>query len=298
MSSALRFQGCPFPARGRPGFSLSSRTLEPHPGQPTPPALEVKDLRFAYAGGPPILPGISHVFAPGKLTAIVGPNGAGKSTLLRLLAGLLIPDGGDVLAGGTSVRTMSAAARASRLVYIPQRSSVAFAFTVRQVVAMGRLAAGEGPSSPAVARAIEQAELAYVADAPVGHLSVGQQQRVTLARALAQVDRGDGQFGATALLADEPVSAMDPAHAVRTMAVLRALVERGLSVVVVLHDLGLVLRTADEVLLFDASGQIVGAGPVGSTLTAATAASVFQTPFDALVDPAGRVAGLAPKATS
>jgi iron complex transport system ATP-binding protein len=257
-------------------------------------ALDVRDLRFGYPGGREVLPGLNHTFSPGRVCAIIGPNGAGKSTLLRLLAGVLRPDAGEVLVGGEPVRTLRPAQRAKRLVYIPQRSGIAFPFSVRQVVAMGRYAAGETASAPAVQRALDASDLSGVADAPVGTLSFGQQQRVTLARALAQVDRGDGQSGAAALLADEPVSSLDPAHAVRTMEVIRSMAARGLCVVVVLHDLSLVLRWADDVVLLDARGRIAHAGPSRTTLTAGAAAEIFGIGFEPLSDGSGSLAGLIP----
>lgn len=252
--------------------------------------LEVLELSFGYARGCPVLTGISHTFEGGQVTAVVGPNGAGKSTLLKLLAGVLAPHEGRVLARGVSVGAMGSQERARRLVYIPQRSSVAFAFSVRQVVAMGRYAAGESPSTPSVLRALEATDLVDVADVPIGTLSVGQQQRVTLARAIAQLDGPEP----SALLADEPISAMDPFHSVAMMQHLRRLADRGLAVVVVLHDLGLVVRGADQVLVLDARGRIAAQGPVGRTLTPDLAASVFRTPFVTLTDPLGRPAGLAP----
>lgn len=268
----------------------------PVPDQPI--HLEIRDLAFSYARGCPVLPGISHAFAPASLTAIVGPNGAGKSTLLKLMTGMLTPESGGVFVGGEAIASLSASQRASKLVYIPQRSAIAFPFSVRQVVAMGRYAAGESPRSAAVDRALDMAEIRELADIPVGNLSIGQQQRVTLARAIAQIDRGDGTPGAMVLLADEPVSALDPAHAVHAMKALRQLASRGLSVVAVLHDLGLVMRWADRALLLDASGKIAASGPVHEALTPEQAARVFGTAFEPLTDRAGRVASLAPASVS
>src|SRR5262245_43701444 len=140
--------------------------------------LAASRVDFAYRPGRPVLRGVSLEIAPGTLTVLIGPNGAGKSTLLRALLGVAGRlDGGDVLLEGRPREAISARERASRIGYIPQRSTLAFAYSVLQVVRMGRYAAGHGQGDGAALAALEQLGLSERADEPYGELSAGQQQR-------------------------------------------------------------------------------------------------------------------------
>jgi ABC-type hemin transport system ATPase subunit len=244
--------------------------------------LKAESVHFAYRPDRPVLSNVSTAFKPGRVTAIIGPNGAGKSTLLRLLAGLSRPRSGRVSLGGRDVASLGARALAGRIAYVPQRPAVMFAFTVGQVVRLGRYAVGH--NDKAVTRALETAEAIDLIDEPFGTLSVGQQQRVTLARALAQLDRAGGSSenssdDAIALVADEPVSAMDPRHAIASMGLLRSVARRGVSVVVVLHDLTLASCWADDAVVLDDHGTIVAAGCTADALDPQILARVFQTRF-------------------
>jgi iron complex transport system ATP-binding protein len=211
---------------------------------------------------------------------VVGPNGAGKSTLLRLLVGVLKPDEGQVTRGDRPVRSIPAGERARLMAYVPQHSQVAFPFTAAEVVRFGRFAAGSADAF--VAESLERLDIDDRAQDLFGQLSAGQQQRVTMARALAQLR---GHEGPQYLLADEPVSAMDPLHALKTMEVLHGLAGRGCGVVVVLHDLGLVLRFAQRVVVLDGAGTLAGAGPVAEVLTTDLLSRVYGVEFRRLVDP-------------
>lgn len=247
-------------------------------------ALEADHVSFAYRAGRTVLSEVSLALEPGTVTAIVGPNGAGKSTLLRLLLGILRPTEGEIRLDGEPIAALSPRARARRIAYVPQRPSVAFAFTVREYVALGGFAGGV--SREAVASALAQADIADRADDPFPILSVGQQQRAALARALVQLELARG--ASTVLLADEPVSAMDPSHALRTMQTLRSLAEGGVAVAVVLHDLSLARRFCDRAAVLDGAGRLAGAGPAGETLTPAVLDGVFSVRFTLLTDQAGR----------
>jgi iron complex transport system ATP-binding protein len=247
--------------------------------------LEAVNLSFGYVAQRPVLREVSLALEPGAVTAIVGPNGAGKSTMLRLLLGILEPDSGQVFLDGVPVGAIPHRQRARRLAYVPQRPSVAFAFSVREYVELGGFAA-PGVFRAAAAEAIESAELVDRANDPFPTLSAGQQQRAAMARAIVQLNGSAGS--PTALLADEPVSAMDPRHALRAMGLLRGLAARGAAVGVVLHDLGLGLRFCDRAAVLDAGGRLVGAGHAASTLTPTVLDPVFGVRFS----PAGKSPGV------
>ena len=243
-------------------------------------ALVCSDLCFAYhkSHAPPVLDGIALTLEPGTITAILGPNGSGKSTLVRLLLGILTPTGGSVELDGREVHAIPEPARAARLVYIPQRPSVAFAFSVLDIVSMGPAQ----HHSPATARQIansvlERLAMTEMGKVPFSELSVGQQQRVILARALAQLEPGQTSTHKHPmfLLADEPTSAMDPRHALETLAVLKARSCDGVGLAVVLHDLTAAMRLADRVALLDQSGHLVACGCTGSVLTTSRIEQVF-----------------------
>lgn len=205
------------------------------------------------------LSGVDLAFESGRFAVIVGPNGAGKTTLLRSLAGLLPPTEGTVTLDGASIARMRAAERARAIAYLPQNGGVAWPLPVRDVVALGRLPHGERPDGlgeagrEAVAAAMAAADVRDFAERPATELSGGERARVLLARALATK--------APVLLADEPVAALDPRHELMVLEVLRAQARAGALVVVIMHNLTLAARFADEVVLLDRGGLQVHAPP-------------------------------------
>jgi len=243
-----------------------------------PSPLAVEDLHFAFEAGRGVLHGLTAALRPGTVSALIGPNAAGKTTLFRLMLGHLQPTRGRVRLEGRPLDRLSPVQRAARLSYVPQRGGTSFAFTVRQMVRMGRHALGPDPR--AVEQALADCDLADLADRVYAHLSVGQQQRVLLARALAQAHGPHGRRGA-AMLLDEPVSAMDPLHVHRTMNLLREQAARGLAVLIVLHDLNLAARYADDVWVLS-QGRLVAAGPWSTALDPALLEEVYGVRFERL----------------
>jgi len=213
--------------------------------------IEARDLSCRRTG----LAGVSLRFRCGELVAICGPNGAGKSTLLSLLCGERRPDGGEVLLDGRPVLALPSAQRARRIGVLPQASSLAFAFRVDEVVALGRLAA-PGPDDDAIVRrAMEEAGVLHLAARTYPTLSGGEKQRVHLARVLAQLADADGAH----LLLDEPTASLDPAQQHAVLRVARKRARAGFAVVAVLHDLGLAARHADRIVLLRA-GRVLAEG--------------------------------------
>ena len=209
-----------------------------------------------------ILHGIDVRIAAGRWTAIVGPNGAGKSTLLRVLAGLL-PTDGTVQLHGRPLADWPARERARQLAWLGQAEGGSDDLSAYDVVMLGRLPhrAWLAPASDADHAAVRQAlaamQVAHLQTRRLGELSGGERQRVLLARALA--------VQAPLLLMDEPLAHLDPPHQADWLAVARAQVAAGGTVVSVLHELGLALQADD--LLIVREGRIVHHGPCSSPTT-------------------------------
>ena len=231
------------------------------------------------AGGHDLLTQATLQLRPGRFTAVLGPNGAGKSTLLSVLSGQRRPDAGEVLLDGRALTRLRTDDLALRRAVMPQESAVAFDFTAREVVALGRFPHRLRPH-PEEESVIDQAMAltGVVALAARVHntLSGGEKARVHLARVLVQLwfARPDG--AARWLLLDEPTAALDLAHQHAAMRLLRARAAEGLGVVAVLHDLNLALRYADEVVLVRA-GHAPQQGPVATLLQAPLIETVWQT---------------------
>lgn len=213
----------------------------------------------------------------GQLTAILGPNGAGKSTLLKVLAGSILPESGRVLFGGRALASWPRREIARRRAILSQRTDLTFPFSAVDVVLLGRSPyAGECRRSEDVAVAMHCMEMAGVPHLAVRSyvtLSGGEQQRVQLARVLAQLHRPDGT-GDAALLLDEPTSSLDIAHQFAILSVARDLAAGGLAVVAVLHDLNLAAMFADAVYLMK-DARVVESGAPGRVIRPDAVRAVF-----------------------
>ncbi|WP_134774489.1 ABC transporter ATP-binding protein [Ornithinimicrobium flavum] len=209
----------------------------------------------------------------GKVTAIVGPNGCGKSTLLRGLSRLLRPQDGRVLLGDRDVHRMPTRQVARSMALLPQHPVVPEGITVGELVARGRhphhglLRQWTREDDEVVAEALELTATTPLVSREVTELSGGQRQRVWIAMVLAQ--RTD------LLLLDEPTSFLDIAHQVEVLDLVRDLsVDRGTTVVMVLHDLAMAARYADHLVAMR-GGQVVAEGDPRSVVTAETVCDVF-----------------------
>lgn len=217
--------------------------------------IELKKLSAGY-GGREVIHGVSLAFTPGRVLALLGPNGCGKSTLLRTALGLNPKSGGQVLMDGTPIEALSPRERALKAAYLSQSRS-APDITAYKMVLHGRFPHLSYPRRyrkedyEAADRALRWADAADVAQRPMGELSGGQRQKVYLAMALAQE--------APTLLMDEPTTFLDVGHQLEVMAAARRLAEEGRAVVMVLHDLPLAMRGADDAALLS-EGRLAAYG--------------------------------------
>ena len=237
-----------------------------------PQTLSAEGLCVAF-GERQILADVSLRFQPGEVTAVVGPNGAGKSTLMACLAGLQTPTTGVVRIGETAPSALPDRARARRIGILPQSQEIAWAVDVETLVGLGRLpyrgalAGGPGSEDRAiVARVMAQTATTPFAQRIATTLSGGERGRVLMARALA----GEPEW----LLADEPLTGLDPGHQFDACDLLRQIANEGRGVVVTLHDLGLAARLADRIVVL-AEGRVRADGPPHEALTEALLAEVY-----------------------
>ncbi|HEX6796749.1 MAG TPA: ABC transporter ATP-binding protein [Ktedonobacterales bacterium] len=248
----------------------------------TAPALALERVSFGYGAergrspnAPTLLHDLSLRVLPGEMVALLGPNGAGKTTVLKLASGVLAPRSGTIRLNGEPLARIGRAEIARRVAVVPQGFSVQFAYTVRQVVELGRTPhrgflglSGTGDQE-AVERALAETRTAALADRVFNELSGGERQRVILALALAQE--------AGLVLLDEPTAHLDIRHQVEALELLRRLNrERGLTVVAALHDLNLAARYFPRLVLF--ARGIVADGPPAAVLDAALLSRVYETP--------------------
>ena len=264
------------------------------PDPPPAPAdrdLAADQLKVAL-GGRPVLNGLSLGLRAGQVTVVLGPNGAGKSTLLSCLAGLRTPDHGAVSLGGQALLGLPGRLMAQRIALLPQNPQVAWPIDVETLVGLGRIPYQRmfGPADSdrqAVQRALSAVNLQDFARRRVTELSGGERTRALLARALAAQPHW--------ILADEPLSGLDPGHALDALDLFRAQARQGLGVVLTLHDLTLAARVADHIVMLNAGG-LVAEGRPEQALTHANLAQVFNIsatveagPDGLRVDVAGRL---------
>jgi len=244
-----------------------------------PAPLAIADLEVEL-GDTDVLEGVSLTVERGELVGLVGPNGAGKTTLLRAARGTLTPDAGRVAVDGDPVESLSAKAVGRRVATVPQDTAVSFAFSVREIVEMGRTPhvarfdTMDEADHETVDRAMARTEVDAFADRPVTDISGGERSRVLLARALAQET--------PLLLLDEPTASLDPNHRLRTFETVSALVDEGRAAIAAIHDLDTAARYCDRLVVV-AGGGIIADGPPESVLTSPILRRAFDV--DTVVTP-------------
>ena len=245
------------------------------------PAFRIQDLQVAF-GGTPVLHHVTLDIPQARTTAIVGPNGSGKSTLLRALARLQSRKG-SILRGGADIARVSPREYARQVALLPQAPEAPENLTTIDLVARGRdphrrwYDQWSREEERIVRDALETTGVTELADRPIGTLSGGQRQRAWIALALAQSPE--------ALLLDEPTTYLDVAHQLDVLETVTDLQRRrGITVVMVLHDLGMAARYADDVIVMS-EGSVAAHGEPAETLTPAVLREVFRVDCRILVDP-------------
>lgn len=213
--------------------------------------------------GREVLAGVDITLAPATVTAILGPNGAGKTTLLKVLAGEWQAHAGEVRLDGRLLRDIPVKDLGKRRAFLHQESHLDFAFTVMEVVLLGRaphMQSGERMVDRHIARsAIADVDLSGQENNLYTRLSGGEKQRVQLARILAQIRHAETP-PARYLFLDEPTNNLDPAHQHTVFRICRDLAKEGVAICLILHDLNEALRIANHIIVM-AAGKIALAGP-------------------------------------
>ncbi len=196
-----------------------------------------------------LLKNVSFSMRCGEVVAVLGANGAGKSTLLRMLSGEKKTSEGNILLNGKCISRYSASELALKRAVMSQHNVVNVDFLAREIVMMGRYPHYQ--NNPAVndldivAKMMEICGVTHLEDRSILSLSGGEQQRVQLARVLAQIWDCPGAL----LLMDEPVSAMDLQYQQQTLAIVSAMARKNFMVIAVLHDINLAAQYADRLLM-------------------------------------------------
>ncbi|MEM9584390.1 MAG: ABC transporter ATP-binding protein [Pseudomonadota bacterium] len=211
--------------------------------------IETRNLSVQY-GAKSVLKNINIRFDTGEITALIGANGCGKSTLLRMIAGLQSPDQGHVLLHGKAITQHSRRAIAREIGYLSQSPQAPEGVTVRQLVEHGAFSGTRlfrRPAVQAVDEVMDRVDLLSYADRPFDTLSGGERQRGWIALTLLQAPK--------ILLLDEPTSFLDMGYRIDIMRLVEELKsERGMGVIMVLHDLNEAARFADRIVALKDGG--------------------------------------------
>jgi iron complex transport system ATP-binding protein len=236
--------------------------------------IEIRQVYFSYLNGL-VLHNISLSVRAGEMVGLLGPNGSGKTTLIKLASGVLKPDSGEVRLDGSGLNQLSRKSIARNVAVVPQQFYTPFAFTVTNVVMLGRtpfvkaFAEESEVDRQFVADALELVGISELRERRFDELSGGERQKVILAMALAQQPK--------LLLLDEPIVHLDITHQVEIMGLVRRLnVEQGLTVIAAMHDLNLASLYFKRLLLLK-EGRVSVDGTPSQVLTEARISEVFST---------------------
>lgn len=249
--------------------------------------VEVIDVSYR-AGGNLILDDVTARFRRGRFNVILGPNGAGKSSLLKIATGLLQPSTGSVTYDTKAVRDFAPSELARRRAVLSQHVELAFPLPVRDVVLMGRYPHyGRSPAArdmEIVERALEVVGMQDKRQQHYPTLSGGEQQKVQLARVLAQIWSYDGASDHKYLFLDEPTASLDVHYQIHLLDVARDLLGHECTIVAILHDLNVAFHYGDAFFLMDA-GRIVREADDSRELETDLIERVFRVSAHRLADP-------------
>jgi iron complex transport system ATP-binding protein len=235
--------------------------------------LSLRNISAGYAGRLVLQNVVANITA-GEFVGFIGPNGSGKTTLLRVISGVLPARQGEVWLAGRNLREMGRRDVARIVAHLLQERALGLAFSVREVVLMGR-----SPHLPRfgreterdlaiVERAMDLANVSHIADRPATEISGGERQRAFIAMCLAQEPQ--------LLLLDEPTNHLDIGHQLSVLNLIRGLNrQNGMTVVAVFHDLNLAAEYCDRLVLLD-QGRAVAAGTPAEVLTPEMIQNVYR----------------------
>lgn len=223
-------------------------------------------LRLDNLSTPYGLQAISLSIPQGKLVGIMGANGAGKSTLLKAIAGIVTPTSGQIWLENCKLSELTPSQRSQKFAYLAQTVHVAWQLSVYDVIALGLTSALPNKQEQAfVQRLSEQFSITHLLNKPYDQLSGGEKTRVQLARCLMKQ--------APVLLADEPISALDPYYQIDIMQQLKALTPQQ-TCIIVIHHLPLAYRFCDEIILLK-EGRLLAGGSTQAVLNAENLVKAF-----------------------
>lgn len=244
--------------------------------------LKIQNLSVYY-GTRQVLRDVQLEVHSGEVVALIGPNGAGKSTLIRSISGVVPIHSGTIKVNGTDVTTLSSLQRAQRIAVVPQAVSMPPAFTVWETVLLGRtpylnfLGQTSGRDEAIARLALEQVDALQLVESRMDEISGGEQQRVLLARALAQAT--------PILLMDEPTAHLDLPHQIDLLKLIKKQArDQNLTVLIALHDLNLASLFADRIAVVE-NGLLCVAGSPQETLTVEILRSVYHMQVHVIAHP-------------
>ncbi len=227
-------------------------------------AVNAKNIVFGYSSTP-VIRDVSFQAESGEFISIIGPNGSGKSTLLKTINGLYIPESGQVELLGKNIEEYKRKDIAKKISLVPQDTSLDFEFTIEEVVTMGRhpfkgrFEKEDAMDKELIYEAMEMTNTFDIRDRLITEISGGERQRVFIAKALAQ--------NTQIMLLDEPTSHLDINHQIDILNLLRKMnQEKGITIILVIHDINLATRYSDRILLLK-KGSIISQGTPEDVIT-------------------------------
>lgn len=235
--------------------------------------------------GKSLLQNVDICLNPGRVTVVMGPNGTGKTSLLRVLTGDLPADSGRVSFNDRALQDWSPRERACMMAVLPQGSSLNFPFTVAEVVMLGRTPHSSGATrdKEIVQEALKLVDGDYLQDRIYTRLSGGEQQRVQLARVLAQIWE-PVEPASQVLVLDEPTASFDLAHQQLMGETIRYLSQKGIAVLMVLHDMNLAINYADQIVMLS-GGRVAAMGTPAEVMQSAIINEIFGVEVDIISHP-------------